>query len=538
MSLWSNIVEKLKGVIQKMVGVKTVEQALNISPSLSGDMENAIKLWADMYKNKAPWLHEPNWNDNRRIVSLGLPSMIAAEKARLCLIEWESEITVPTEKIIEAPLSVLKNAIKDPDDTNSNLPEIDIPTQFIKEKRLLSPPERAEFLNKQYKKLKKQIRRQLEYGFAKGGFVIKPYIVFKNSVATDIEYSYVQADGFFPLTFDVSGRITEAVFVETKIEKNVVYHRLEWHRFRDNTLEIINKAYKSEIIGGNIDNDNLGRPVPLTDIPEWAELQEITTINNIGRPLFAYFRVPEANIIDTNSPLGVSCYARAVKLIENADVQYSTLLWEYEAGQIAIDIDRDALNTVEGSDNRTHTVMNQLQNRLYRTVDLGNEETYHPFTPTLRDGSYMSGLNAILMRIEDVTGLSRGTISDASAEARTATELKILKQRSYQTNKDIQTALEDTLKDVIEIMDIYCDLYNLAPQGEYEVSFDWDDSILTDKQEELNKQMILFDRGIISDVELRMQAKGETEAQAIESLRKIAERNLQSAQNQMFEEEE
>lgn len=535
MSLWSNIVEKLKGVIQKMVGVKTVEQALNISPSLSGNMENAIKLWADMYKNKAPWLHEPNWNDNRRIVSLGLPSMIAAEKARMCLLEWESEITPPTEEIdVEMPLNTPEtpeNSVKQP--TNNTV----IPMQFVKKERLLSPPERAEFLNKQYKKLKKQIRRQLEYGLAKGGFVIKPYIVFKNSVATGIEYSYVQADGFFPLTFDVSGRITEAVFVETKIEKNVVYHRLEWHRFKDNTLEIINKAYKSEIMGGNIDNDNLGRPVPLTDIPEWAELQEFTAINNIDRPLFAYFRVPEANIIDTNSPLGVSCYARAVKLIENADVQYSTLLWEYEAGQIAIDIDRDALNTVEGSDNRTHTVMNQLQNRLYRTVDLGNEETYHPFTPTLRDGSYMSGLNAILMRIEDVTGLSRGTISDASAEARTATELKILKQRSYQTNKDIQTALEDTLRDVIEIMNIYCDLYNLAPQGKYEVSFEWDDSILTDKQEELNKQMILFDRGIISDVELRMQAKGETEAQAIESLRKIAERNLQAVQNQMFEEE-
>ena len=538
MSLWSNIVEKLKGVIQKMVGVKTVEQALNISPSLSGDMENAIKLWTDMYKNKAPWLHEPNWNDRSKITSKGIAQQIASEKARMCLLEWESEITVPTEKIdVEIPLSISQNAQKMPDNGTNQKANNNIPTQFTTQERPVSPPKRAEFLNKQYNKLKKEIRRQLEYGIAKGGFVIKPYVIFKNSVAVGIEFSYVQADGFYPLSFDVSGKITEAVFIETKVEKNVVYRRLEWHKWDGNKLEVINKAYKSEIIGNNLDNDDLGRPIPLTDVPEWDELQEITTIENVDRPLFAYFKMPEANIIDTNSPLGVSGYARAVKLIENADIVNSILLWECEAGQMAIDIDRDALNTVEGADGKTHTVMNQLQNRLYRPVDLGNEETYHPFIPQLRDVSYLNVLNNILMNIEDVTGLSRGTISDASAEARTATELKILKQRSYQTNKDIQNALEDTLRDVIEIMNIYCDLYDLAPQGEYEVSFEWDDSILTDKQEELNKQMILFDRGIISDVELRMQAKGETEAQAIESLRKIAERNLQSVQNQMIEEE-
>lgn len=518
-----------------MVGVKTVEQALNISPSLSGNMESAIKLWADIYKDNAPWLHEPNWNDNRRVASRGIAQQIASEKARMCLIEWGSKITTPTEIIIEAPLSVLKNAIKDPDDTNSNLPEIDVPTQFIKEKRLLSPPERAIFLNKQYEKVKKQIRRQLEYGIAKGGFVIKPYVVFKNSVATELEFSYVQADGFYPLSFDVSGKITEAVFIETKIEKNVVYRRLEWHKLVNNDLEIVNKAYKSEVIGGNFDNDNLGRPISLSEVPEWSMLQEKTVINGVDRPLFAYFRMPEANTVDTNSPLGVSGYARAVKLIKDADMIYSTLLWECEAGQMAIDVDRDALNTVNDEEGKTHTVMNQLQNRLYRPVDLGNEETYHPFAPQLRDTSYLNVLNNILMNIEDVTGLSRGTLSDANDVARTATELKILKQRSYQTNKDIQTALEDTLRDVIEVMDIYCSLYNLAPQGQYEVSFEWDDSILTDKAEELNKQMILFDRGIVSDVELRMEAKGETEAQAIENLNKIAERNLQSAQNQIEE---
>lgn len=53
------------------------------------------------------------------------------------------------------------------------------------------------------------------------------------------------------------------------------------------------------------------------------------------------------------------------------------------------------------------------------------------FSPALRDVSILNGLNDLLMRIEDTCGLARGTFSNPQSEARTATEIKILKQRSY-----------------------------------------------------------------------------------------------------------
>ena len=127
------------------------------------------------------------------------------------------------------------------------------------------------------------------------------------------------------------------------------------------------------------------------------------------------------------------------------------------------------------------------------------------------------------MRIEDVTGLSRGTISDAASEARTATELKILKQRSYQSNADIQQALEDTLKDVIYIMNTYCDLYEITKEGDYDVNFEWDDSIIVDVDTELNKRMVLQQNGLTSKLETRMWYFGETERQAKEALMKVDE---------------
>ena len=368
---------------------------------------------------------------------------------------------------------------------------------------------------------------------------IKPFVTFgkqgEKTVAKEFEFSFPYGMSFIPISTDVTKMVTDALFVETKVEKGTGYHRLERHTLVGTTYTVTNMAFKSDIVSSNLDNQDLGRQIPLSEVPEWADLQEVTTLYGVSRPLFVYLRMPGANFIDANSPLGVSVFAKAVKLIKDADMIYSTLLWECEAGQMAIDVDRDALNTVNDEEGKTHTVMNQLQNRLYRPVDLGNEETYHPFAPALRDVSFLNVLNHILMNIEDVTGLSRGTLSEANDIAKTATELKIMKQRSYQTNKQLQTAVEKAMKEVVEVMDIYCDLYQLAPKGEYQMSFEWDDSILTDKAEELNKQMILFDRGIVSDVELRMEAKGETEAQAIENLNKIAERSLQSVQSQIEE---
>lgn len=530
MTLWSSIVSKLKEMITKMIGARTIEQKLHVAPVISSQMEEAIQLWADMYKGKAPWVKEPTYSDPTRIVSLGLPAMIASEKARTALIEFNSEITTPTKEV-----EVDNPDYKEPEeDVFGNIIPSMTPKTIIEDKPVGST-ERAEFLNTQYVKLKKSLRKQLEYGIAKGGMVFKPYIVInkvldpenqgEETTMTTIEFDFIPADAFYPLSFDSSGNITEAAFLQTKVEKDIIYRRLEYHKWEGNKVTVMNMAFKStsSTVQQDMSGLDLGQEVPLTEIPEWKDLPDKTTIGPVEKPLFAYFKMPEANTVDPSSPLGLSGYGRAVSLIKDADMQYSRLLWEYEAGEMAIDIDRDAMNFVQGPNGEGHTVMNHLQKRLFRPIDLGESDTYQPYAPSLRDTNYSQGLNTILMRIEDVTGLSRGTISDATQEAKTATELKILKQRSYQANKDIQQTLEDTLRDVIYIMNVYCDLYEITPSGEYDVNFEWDDSILVDVDAELAKRLQLMQNGLAGQVETRMWYFGESERQAQEALQKIRE---------------
>lgn len=540
-----------------MFGMNTsIEQALHITPAISNKMAEAIDEWTALYKDEAPWLHEPDFNDPTQVVSLGLPAFIASEKARMAVLELQSEITTPkkTEEK-ENP-----DYFKPYSDVMGNMVTSGQPRTIIEE-TTEGPTDRADYMNEQYHdKLLSKIRTQLEYGIAKGSLIIKPYVIKSKQYQVagadsaeqeqdkyDIEYDFIQADCFYPFAFDSSGNLSEVAFLQTKTDKDKLYTRLEYHKLVNNTVTITNRCYES--LGTVEDTGNgasLGKEVELNRVPEWADIPKHATVKNVDRLLFGYFKMPEANTIDPHSPLGISGFARAISLIKDADLQYSRLLWEYEGGELAIDIDRDALTDVTDFKGQQHTVMGHLQKRLYRPIDLGESNTYQPYAPALRDSSMINGLNNILMRIEDVVALSRGTISEVAVEARTATEIKILKQRSYSSNAEIQKALEKALKDAIYAMDVYCTLYNIVGDvqrkdgkvdgskiGKYDVSFTWDDSILVDVDTELNKRLTLMNSGLSSKREVRMWYFGETARQAQDALDEIQKENQQAIEQNM-----
>ena len=562
--MFSSIWNAIKEFIARMFGYnQKIEETLHVTPAVSDKMIEAIDEWTDMYEDRAEWLHEPDGNDHSRVVSLGLPAFIASEKARMAVLELTSEITAPTTtERVDNP-----NYFPPTADAFGNI-QVSGQSKTIVKETVDGDTKRADYLNEQYHtKLLSKIRTQLEYGIAKGSLIIKPYVVRSKvsgvaGVAEDeqkettetykyfMEFDFIQADCFYPISFDGSQNLRDVAFIQTKVDGDLTFTRLERHRLEGSNVHIENYAFKqknSHTVDLSMGNVTLGTPIQLTEVPEWRDIPQSVTVKNVDRLLFGYFKMPEANTIDPHSPLGMSGFGRARNLIKDADEQYSRLLWEFEGGELAIDIDRDALQFMQ-DENGGHSMLGHMQNRLYRQIDLGESDTYRPFSPALRDNSIINGLNQILMRIEDVCAMSRGTISDVSAEARTATEIKILKQRSFSANRDIQTALQKALEDTVYAMDVYCTLYNIvddikydsdgkadtSKMGKYDVSFEWDDSILVDQETELATRLSLYDKGLESQLELRMWYFGETEAQAQDALNKIAEERRANIENNMM----
>ena len=60
-------------------------------------------------------------------------------------------------------------------------------------------------------------------------------------------------------------------------------------------------------------------------------------------------------------------------------------------------------------------------------------------------------------------------------------------------------------------MDVWCTLYNLAPMGSYNITFDFDDSITADRKTEFEEKKTLVEKGIMAPWEFRMWYFGEDE---------------------------
>lgn len=445
-----------------MLQYENVQKALGVDIAISKPMAKQILYWSRMYLNQAPWLSED-------VKSLNLPAAICTEITRLVTMELKYNIT------------------------GGSL---------------------ATFLAGQFKKVYMDLPRYIEYGCSTGGLVFKPYLD-EEKIAVD----YVQAGNFFPTEFDSSGGITGCVFPEFKQAGRKLYTRLEYHRYQQDVYSIVNKAFVSNAATVTIDNVfNLGKEVPLDEVEAWSTLEPYVEFYNATGPLFSYFKVPIANNIDTNSPLGVSCFARAVGQIRNADEQFGATLWEYRAKETAIQAGDEFFQKNRAGE----IVMPKGKERIYHALgDVhANDGTpfFNAYSPDIRDQSFFNGYNRIIQKVEFNCGLAYGTLSDPQTVDKTAEEIKASKQRSHATVKAIQNSLDTALRALLDAMDAWVKIGGLPLNGGHDVAFDWDDSIVVDKDKEREQDRKDVSMGIMNLWEYRMKYYGETEETAKSNL--------------------
>ena len=526
-----------------MIPYRSIEQAERIETPLTVDMTNAVEKWYQMYLDQAPWV------DRESVFSLNLPAFISGEIARQVLLEVKWNITGKNaaetgEEVMNPRAEYLKEEFKKliestafrakleqgcaaggmivkpyPNtetghihfdwamdwgfypiafDDDGELTDFIIPDIFREGKTIYTRLERHTVINGRGETdgdnqgagdttpaANKQAREGLQVDPGK-----KPQMTAQEPQEGE------------------EGENRDNPKGEQKKPQEQPQGQRQGQKKSSKSIRITQRAFKSSV------EDSLGREINLEDVPRWEHLQPEAIVTETEAPLIGWFKVAASNTVDVDSPLGASVYARAADTIKQADLQYSRILWEYEAAEMAIDVDPSALRPRKIAGGGME--MPKLNQRLFRAVDIdkGDRDLYEVFAPQIRDSALFVGLNNLLMRIEDQCGLSRGTISDANVEPRTATELKIVRARSYQTITDNQRALEKCLKDVVAAMDRYATIYHLAPEGEYDVSFEWDDSILTDTDQQTQERLMLFNSGIIGKVEFRMWYFGETRAQA------------------------
>lgn len=335
-------------------------------------------------------------------------------------------------------------------------------------------------LNKTGQAMWKKMKKITSMGFGYGGVILVPYVK-----GGKIYYNIVPQDR---LTIDKTegDLITGATVLAEKKEivgtiTTTVYYRWSNYEINDNNSLVITQQY----------TDEKGNKIPAPDF--WKNIQEVTTITNVDRVPFGYIK-STVNNRKSNDKYGVPITYGCDKTIKEIKETMAQIVREYDLKQAFVGVDR----TMFGK-NETLPIKG-----LFQKLDTNEDNFFEVFDPAIRDSSYYVRLQELYQRLEHEVGTSKGILSEVETKNATATEIKRAMYDTFTIVDDMRSAIEKGLEDFFYACNVLANAFNLSAQGEYEITYDWDYSLIEDSQEAFSQLMQGLDKGIVKEEEVRM----------------------------------
>lgn len=335
---------------------------------------------------------------------------------------------------------------------------------------------RVDLLSKTGQSMWKKGKKIVSMAFGYGGVIIVPYVK-----GGKIYYNLVPQDR---LTIDeVDGElITGAtVLAEKKVISGTISQTtyLRWTNYKvENGNMVITQQF----------SDDKGNKIPAPDF--WKDIQEVRTITNVDRVLFGYIKSPINNRKANDKygvPITYGCDATILEIKETM----KQLIREYELKECFV-----------GADVTMFNGKNALpSNGLFKKIDSTSDDFFEVFDPQFRD--YTTRLQELYKRLEHEIGTSYGILSEVDSQQATATEIKRSMYDTFTICDDMRSNIEKGMEDFFYACNVLANAFNLSPQGEYELSFDWSYSLLEDTATEWSQLTYGLTKGVVKEVEVR-----------------------------------
>lgn len=340
---------------------------------------------------------------------------------------------------------------------------------------------RVELLDKTIQSMWKKAKKITSMGFGYGGVILVPYVksgkIYYNIVSQSrVTIDEVEGENIIGATI-----IADKRTVNRGIGNSKTYYRLTNYRVRNGNIEITQKF-----------TDENGHEVPVPDF--WKNIELKKVITGVDRALFGYIKSP-INNRKTDDKYGVPITYGCDSTIAEIKETMKQLYREYKLKEAFVGADSTMFN---GKDSLP-------LNGLFKKVDAGDDNFFEVFDPAFRP--FTERLQELYQRLEHEIGTSAGILSEVNTANATATEIKRSMFDSYTIVDDMRSNIEKGIEDFLYSANVLANAYNLTPQGDYEVSFDWDYSLLEDSQETFSQLITAQSKGIISEVEVRQWLK-------------------------------
>ena len=336
-----------------------------------------------------------------------------------------------------------------------------------------------------------EANRLLELTFALGTGALVAYLDSNSEVVID----YIRADMIYPITLR-GGRVTECAFASSLVVGGKDSYYLQIH-----TLEadgyVIRNVYLDAKSGAVI--------TPPSDIEP-----EVRT--GINTPLFTLIRPNKTNKRRVDSPYGASCFSGAIDQLMAVDLVYDSLLNEFNLGKKRIFVPL-SMARMQGSADTGLTPVFDNKDIVFHAVpeNADNNGKITESDMKLRVAEHTQGLSEALKLLSLACGLGADRYNfDTSRGLQTATAVISEKSELYQSKSKHELILQGALKDLVIAIGALLGI----DIKRHEVTVDFDDSIIVDKESERAKRMQEVTAGIISKEEYLSREYGVSQDEA------------------------
>ena len=327
-----------------------------------------------------------------------------------------------------------------------------------------------------------------------------------------LDYAYMPH--IYPLSWE-NGKILECAFATRKVDGEAEYVYVQIHRLTEQkTYDIENYLFR--------DNNDVLSEVPLGTIEELANVSPKVSTGEKER-LFVINRPNIVNNVDPSLPLGISVYANAIPQLKGCDIAYDTYVNEMITGKKRLIVKAETLKNLDGEP--TFDPDDVVFYALPEDSSSGAEATMiNPIDPQLRTSQLNEALQDMLNNLSAKCGFGQNQYKFDQGGVATATQIVSENSTLFRTIKKHEIVLEDMLKElartILRMGNTYC---GKSLNVNVEITVDFDDSIIEDKQTEFMRDMQLLSAGILNPYEIRMKYMNESEETAKAALPQMSQ---------------
>lgn len=330
-------------------------------------------------------------------------------------------------------------------------------------------------------------------------------------IAGKIGINYVDGTNIFPVSWK-NDVVTECIFTFPHTFRRKKYVHVQSHLIENGEYVIKNTVLE------NVQGSNDGKEL---SEKEWKEIKPFSNLvpmmrTGCNEPQFVIDKLNIVNNSDDSNPMGVAIFANSIDVLKKMDIEFDSYSNEFELGRKRIFVSPELLHNSDGT--QAFDPDDGVFYSLPEDYDRGKDPMLSDVNMELRAEEHSKAINDDLNYLSMKCGFGTERYRFENGNVKTATEVISENSDMFRTLKKHEIILDDVLKNLIRIIIRLGIVLGNPLSEDCEISIDFDDSIIEDKDAERRRDREEVAMGAMSILEYRMKWYGEDEKTAASNL--------------------